>query len=181
MITDYIKKNSSILHDAAEERLGSAKIFSKGYTPEDYTTLLRHHYHFIASCEPPAFLRISAPAAHEIALEKRRKLPVLSQELTSLGLEVPSAISQLDFSSEAEALGAIYVMEGATLGGSVIARHLGATPGFEGFTFPYLTLYGKETGVLWSNFKSFIDKMAVYTPEAVLAGVKKAYQTLLQE
>ena len=87
----------------------------------------------------------------------RRKTPLLEQDL--LFLDVPLTASKekkrsfdranLDF-----AFGCMYVLEGATLGGQVISRHLaklGIGPENGGLFF---NGYGVRTGEMWKSFQT---------------------------
>jgi hypothetical protein len=54
-----------------------------------------------------------------------------------------AGFSQLSFENEHEALGAMYVIEGSTLGGNVIAKQLSKTEGFDDVTFNFSDVTGK--------------------------------------
>jgi heme oxygenase len=92
-----------------------------------------------------------------IDFPSRRKTPLLEKDLQVLGVQdSPSgsrpetlARANLDF-----ALGCLYVLEGATLGGQVISRHLttlGIGPANGGLFFHG---YGPRTGEMWKSFQS---------------------------
>ena len=87
----------------------------------------------------------------------RRKTPLLEQDLRILGVPCPRPgatpihPAQIDLSY---ALGCLYVMEGATLGGQIISRHLatlGIGPANGGLFF---NGYGSRTGEMWKAFQS---------------------------
>jgi heme oxygenase len=52
-------------------------------------------------------------------------------------LKNQTASHHLEFENEHEALGAMYVIEGSTLGGNVIAKQLSKTEGFDEVTFNF--------------------------------------------
>jgi heme oxygenase len=87
----------------------------------------------------------------------RRKSAWLEQDL--LFLKVPFASSgerehSFDLTNLDFAFGCIYVMEGATLGGQIISRHLaklGIGPGNGGLFF---NGYGARTGEMWKSFQA---------------------------
>ena len=62
---------------------------------------------------------------------------------TPAGPNVPSLIDR------ASALGALYVIEGSTLGGRVIARHLQQGRVIPPGAFRYFEIYGSHTGEMW--------------------------------
>ena len=93
----------------------------------------------------------------------RSKLGWLDADLATLGA-IPSAPSSdftLALQDAADAFGAVYVMEGSTLGGQVIARHvipmLGVTPA-EGCR--YFTGYGPSTRERWRDTTAAITRFA---------------------
>lgn len=122
-------------------------------TPEGYATALRALHGFHAAWEPAVWRAPGLAEAGMIASE-RRHLPQLEADLRTLGITPcavhPPAPGALD---TAAALGALYVLEGATLGGRVIHRHiagpLGITPEHGG---AYYHGYGAETGARWKEF-----------------------------
>ncbi len=93
-----------------------------------------HGYH--AAVEEP-LRAIPRVASLALDLERRRKLALIERDLRALGLD-ESALAEIPIASGApvpravgEALGCLYVLEGATLGGRIISRHLaglGVTP-----------------------------------------------------
>ncbi|MGZ5285453.1 MAG: biliverdin-producing heme oxygenase, partial [Kaistella sp.] len=90
-------------------------------------------------------------------------------------VQIPSAIK-----NEAEAFGILYVMEGSTLGGNMIAKQLSKNPDFQEVTFSYFRCYGDKTGSYWKSFKEVMDRNI--TPEFhddCVSGAQKAYGFLL--
>jgi len=71
------------------------------------------------------------------------------------------------YDSLASALGGLYVMEGATLGGQVIARH---------FSSQFFSGYGPETGPMWREFQSTV-RNNILSDQDVEAAVVSACQT----
>jgi len=52
-----------------------------------------------------------------------------------------------------EALGRMYVLEGSTLGGTFIDRHLAGLPQLAGVRLRAFSPYGAETGAMWHAFR----------------------------
>lgn len=121
-------------------------------TPRGYATALRALHAFHAAWEPAVW---RAPGLAEAGMaDDRRKLPLLERDLRALGL-APCARRppRPVLADAAAALGALYVLEGATLGGRVIQRRvagpLGVTPERGG---AYYHGYGDATGERWKEF-----------------------------
>lgn len=81
-------------------------------------------------------------------------------------------------------LGCLYVIEGATLGGRVITRHLqnqlGTTPDSGGAFFDG---YGAETGSRWKAFCTMLSQYADHSADedrqaAIVAGANRTFETL---
>ncbi|CAA9335075.1 MAG: bacteriophytochrome heme oxygenase BphO [uncultured Gemmatimonadetes bacterium] len=110
----------------------------------------------------------------------RRKLPLLETDLRALGadparLPVADEVPRVD--GLPAALGVMYVLEGATLGGRVISRHLasqGIGPDTGGAFFAG---YGDATGEMWKAFAAAIGGYAEAHPESAGAMVRAADET----
>jgi heme oxygenase len=116
-------------------------------------------------------------------VEQRRKLPLLERDLAALGVS-PSALADLarsrpppPCSGVAEALGVLYVLEGSTLGGRLIRRHLEAVLGSSvaGAT-SYLDAYG-EVGGPWRRFGAAAEAYGTAHPGAPAAMAAAAVAT----
>jgi heme oxygenase len=90
-----------------------------------------------------------------------RKTEWILEDLTALGQTVPEIpLCKLDFyiASHAAAMGALYVMEGSTLGGKIICKTIAINlekDEKEGFKF--FNGYGNETGGRWKTFLASLD------------------------
>lgn len=137
-------------------------------TPAGYAAALRALHAFHAAWEPAVW---RAPGLAEAGLDEgaRRKLPLLERDLRALAVAPcrvrPPAPAVPD---AAAALGALYVLEGATLGGRVIHRHvagpLGLTPERGG---AYYHGYGAATGARWKELGEGVRRyVAAYGGEA---------------
>lgn len=177
MISVFLKEQTKQQHDDTETKLQSQKIFDKSYTLEDYKKLLIHNYQLINRYEPQ--IQDQLKNYPELKLELRSKIEALKTDLNHLNIETNAEAPTQNLENEAEAFGALYVMEGSTLGGNVIAKQLKKNPEFENVVFNYFGVYGENTGKFWQEFKSIIDeKINENQYNDCLAGAKKAYQLL---
>lgn len=120
---------------------------------EAYKAHLVNAWQFHA-CLEPALATIDWPGLG-IDYASRRKTPLLDQDLRALGVSHPStrAAQRLERSGLNFAMGCLYVLEGATLGGQLISRHLatlGIGPANGGLFF---NGYGIRTGDMWKSFQ----------------------------
>jgi heme oxygenase len=177
MISAYLKEKTKHHHDETEENLQSQKIFDKSYTIEDYKKLLTHNYKLISRYEPQISEKLKNHSA--LNLHLRKKIDALKTDLQNLNISTETDQLTQNLDNEAEAFGALYVMEGSTLGGNVIAKQLKKNPNFEDVEFNYFGMYAENTGVFWNEFKAVLDReIAEDHYEDCVNGAKKAYQLL---
>jgi heme oxygenase (biliverdin-IX-beta and delta-forming) len=60
----------------------------------------------------------------------------------------------------------MYVLEGSTLGGTFIDRHLAGLPGLSGVRLRAFTPYGDRTGAMWRDFRRATRAHAAGTGDA---------------
>ncbi|MET0391912.1 MAG: biliverdin-producing heme oxygenase [Chitinophagaceae bacterium] len=90
---------------------------------------------------------------------RRRRAGVITEDLTHLGgtsTNIPLATDLPVIDSLAKALGAFYVLEGSTQGGTIVAnmliKHVGLTPE----TTSFFSAYGDDK-TLWASFREKLD------------------------
>jgi heme oxygenase len=142
-------------HDAIER---SIALMRDDLTVGVYTRTIERFYGFWLPME--AQLRATLGLREcGFNLIEREKAGLLALDLRALSAGDPASLPLCadlpDVSDVASALGCLYVIEGATLGGQVIKRHLRArlnvTPESGGRFFHG---YGAETGSMWQAFCS---------------------------
>lgn len=111
----------------------------------------------------------ATPGIEELGLSRaaREKSPRLIQDLLALGTAT-SVLLRLDecrvipmIHDVPTALGASYVLEGATLGGQVVYRQLrGRMPEVMARASAYLRCYGAGTGAQWQAFTAVLERFA---------------------
>ena len=78
------------------------------------------------------------------------------------------------------AAGALYVLEGSTLGGQIILKHLQKTmsPGFKGSQ--YFSAYQYKTGSMWKSFLQQLNAMpqSIFNEHQMIAGAKKTFEII---
>jgi heme oxygenase len=131
---------------------------------DGYAWSLRALHGFFAAWEASVFAAL-APLGSELSLAERRKLPMLAGDLDALGIKPTPTICAPPSGGALEiprALGAMYVLEGSTLGGQVIerqcAKRLGVSP-IRGGAFYHG--YGAQTGARWKAFGAVVESHVV--------------------
>jgi heme oxygenase len=113
---------------------------------------------------------------------EREKLPILAEDIVLLGNIAPESIAPCpdgpSFSSTAEAVGGAYVLEGSTLGGRVISRHIQRLFGPD-VPRSFLECYGASTGEQWQSFRAALTRYARTRELAdqVIAGAREMFRT----
>ena len=94
--------------------------------------------------------------------------------------ELPRATALPSTSSRAEILGAAYVLEGATLGGQIISRHLETTLGLrDGDGCRFFRSYGERVGSQWQEFRAELLRASSPTNDPVIIEAARNTFTLL--
>jgi len=156
MSTEDLRDSTYPEHQASEKKM---LIALKGVkTKEDYVRLLNWLYGFYAPVEK----RIRAYLTKDFFpdMDRRSRSESLLTDILESGLPVPvpEYCTELPLiNSFASALGALYVLEGNTLGGRIIAGMISSLLGSaENITF--FNGYGAETGTMWKNLKEFLNR-----------------------
>lgn len=161
-----LREGTRDLHEQIESHMALTKRFASII---QYRALLERYYGFYKPLEEllesPNW--IGAWDALGVDFACRLKIPLLVADLHALGLTTAN-LAALECcplerlprpSSAIELVGCAYVLEGATLGGQVIGRHLehalGLRAGESGAMFFYG--YGTRTGVLWKEFRQGVE------------------------
>ncbi|NCC31043.1 MAG: hypothetical protein EOM24_03350 [Chloroflexia bacterium] len=176
MILQRLKHETQSYHDQMEVIVDlPARLRSR----EAYCAVLVRFYGFYAPVEA-ALDRLDGLAHVLPDITVRRKTPLIACDLAALGRsthDLPWCAELPALPDVAHALGCLYVLEGATLGGQLIARQLAAGPGVtsdRGGAFFHS--YGKETGSMWRSFGAGLAEYA-NTPEREATIIGAAQQT----
>jgi heme oxygenase len=112
---------------------------------------------------------------------RRVKAPALHADLVALGAARERELSPVrtpEVRTVGEAMGVAYVLEGATLGGAVIARNVEATLGPD-TPMRYLRVYGDELGAMWRTFCGALEAFAAREGHAqVVASASATFRAL---
>ena len=92
--------------------------------------------------------------ARAVTWSGRRRAGLFAADLDALGAAPVDAEPALPpVGTTDDALGRLYVLEGSTLGGVFIDRHLDGLPSLSGVRLRAFTPYGPETGAMWHAFR----------------------------
>lgn len=176
-----LKESTRELHSQIESVPLLNKIIKRNITLHEFKLLIKKFYAYIKPCENA----INTLQSRHL-LSNREKTNLLKNDLVALGLE-EFTINERNFSpilpplnTHAQVLGYMYVIEGSTLGGQIIAKILFETLNLTPETgASFFFGYGKNTRQMWNSFCQILDtgNESEYENETILAA-KQAYTTL---
>ncbi len=114
------------------------------------------------------------------------KAGLLRRDLAALGMtdarlgDLPLCADLPDLGGFAQALGCLYVLEGATLGGQIIARHVEKQLRLhEADGCAFFRSYGGDVGAMWKSFGRFVTAHAS-APDIQDTVIRSACDTFLK-
>lgn len=175
MITERLKAETADHHKATEEVSFGHKIMSGALTLDEYKLLIEKNYLLHVLIEMALVKSDVIPADFELL--SRLKTQALIDDLTTLNHPIP-AVPQINvtYTTLAEALGAMYVVEGATLGGAYIYKALQRNTAIAPIgKFSYYGVYGDQIGPNWKKFQEALNKH-IHTKELEDQTIESAKQ-----
>lgn len=165
MIADILRTETAEKHKKLESLMFVHDIMNHTLSVNDYKKLLTINYIIHQRLENKLANMLETNLAQELDMNSRLKLNALEKDLAYWNID-SLTLPALDFDlfipdqNNAAILGALYVLEGATLGGNVIKKHILANPNFKdnGDGLHYYGVYGAELGAKWKKFVSIINE-----------------------
>jgi heme oxygenase len=154
-----LRAETRSVHERLETDLD---LLAHSMTPDRYRRLLERFLGFHAELEP----RLDDWHAADPRLDwpERRKVPGLLGDLDRLGVP-PGALQRVarcpdvpEVAGAADALGALYVVEGATLGGALIARHLHTQQQIPPDALAFFGSSGADVGRRWRRWRRVTEE-----------------------
>jgi heme oxygenase (biliverdin-IX-beta and delta-forming) len=161
MDLEQLRRETFAAHNAVEQ---SIPLMDEALDVDTYVECLLKLHGIIAAWE--ACAATNAPSWTQPLLTARRREQLLTLDLTWFGVDtLGEARPRLpEMRDDASLLGAMYVMEGSTLGGQLIARHVERVLGLTaGQGNAYFRGHNARTGQLW---KEFCDALRTRLPDS---------------
>jgi heme oxygenase len=177
-----LRQETAERHQELEDNQLSKKLLDPTVTLSDYQAYLTKLYSITLACELQVF-----PVLGNILpdLRTRYKSALIVKDLSRTGLSDDQIralpIHQFDFSGIADAMGIMYVMEGSTLGGKVIYKHVNERLGLNPESgAAYFWGYGSQTGEMWKSFMSVLKEFAFDNGDsvAIIESAKKTFTVI---
>jgi heme oxygenase len=145
---------------------GDVDLMRDDFNKENYRDLLVKFYRFYKPYEAKVSEMIGQNGI-DFNHHERLNTPKLEKDLRELGMsdEEIAAIETTDdlprLDSSERVFGSLYVIEGSTLGGQVISRHLKQSLGLDETNgVAFFSGYGRDTGPMWKGFGKAITNFA---------------------
>ncbi len=177
LLLTQLRGATQVSHQQIEHNARLRRMFEPGYSLAEYRTLLARLLGFYAPLEADLASQGGAVLA-PFELDSRWKSPWLRQDIEHLGLD-SSAIAALPcipplarppIATPPAAVGCLYVLEGATLGGQLIARHLSRTLDLNAAGGGrFYSGYGAEAGRMWRDFRATLATLTLSGADIAVA------------
>ena len=170
-----LKNETREVHESLERDLD---LLRPDLTLERYRVIVERFYGFYQPWEE-ALQPLLAEHLPDFA-GPRSKLPKLREDLAFLAADPASvALCQAlpDCIEWPQALGGLYVTEGATLGGQIISRHLEQTLGLSARRgAAFFSSYGLQVGAMWRAFCAILQtQTTAEQDEVVIASARQTF------
>ena len=180
-----LKARTAHQHQQTEDEVD---LLSDDFSIDDYLALLIKFYSFYRGFENRlAKARQGNPVDFDYS--ERLNTPKLEADLRSLGMteneieEINPCDNLPRLDSKERIFGALYVVEGSTLGGQIIARHLKQKFGLDETNgIAFFSGYGKETGKMWKQFGAAVTEFAETSSEQeeIIAAANETFEKIGQ-
>ncbi|MBF04795.1 MAG: hypothetical protein CMP76_16055 [Flavobacterium sp.] len=173
-----LKEETKLFHSSVEKVLIAE--LKEIATKDAYGELLLKLYNFYESIESKLHNEITEMIVPDI--KSRKHVHHLKHDLYSIDYEIKgihnnfaSKITNLSY-----ALGVLYVIEGSTLGGKIIANLLKRQLNLDDCSeVSYFNSYGEATDEMWNNFKQYIATSEEFIDkDEMVLGAKETFEAL---
>ena len=177
LILPRLRFETSLSHDAVEANAFNQALTAGTVTAAQTAEFLARMHGFVQPYEA-ALRRHAADFGPDWQLEQRYRAHLILEDLARLGYPAkpPVCPTMPPLETRAQLLGAMYVLEGSTLGGQVIARQLAAA-GITGRSF--FAGRAERSGPLWKQFGPLLEAAAASEDaDVIVASAILTFQTL---
>jgi len=178
-VAKLLKEETLFEHQQAESVLipQLEKISSKN----QYCSLLKRFYGFYKPLQERSLQLLDPEVLPDRNTRNTSALILKDLKHLGCGIEnIPLSVTLPDIRSEAEAMGALYVIEGSSLGGKIIRRMLlsNSSLNIDEESVNFFNGYGDETGPKWLGFLKALETQT--DSEAVLHSAKKSFRVFTE-
>ncbi|GAB3935445.1 biliverdin-producing heme oxygenase [Mucilaginibacter myungsuensis] len=163
MLQELLKEATRPYHDQLEQAMFVNQIMDGTLTKQQYQKVLSVNYLAHAHFEGAIVSHLSPALQEELDIDSRIKIEHLQKDLEELDINVPfvpqgTPVESIEM-GDASLLGAMYVLEGATLGGHVIVKRLLQNEQLKPLNlgYHYYQAYGADLVYKWKSFVQVLN------------------------
>lgn len=177
-----LKSQTADLHSSIERNSLMSRVMEPDFSEQEYIRLLQKQLSFYLKVEASLH---KIPRLMELLPDSKNRIKShsLRQDLAAMNSPVLEEEVHLPINNLAQALGVLYVLEGSSLGGQVIARKLKDHGFINDQNLNFFNHYGSETGVFWRRFLAFLEEQSQRDDvphKEVVTSARKTFQSLMQ-
>jgi heme oxygenase len=180
-VLQLLRTGTATEHEEVERTLG---LMDAGLERSRLVDVLDRLHGFWAAAESGLDAWADRHPVDAAALDwpRRRRADLFAADLQALDADgTPDRPELPPVRGTDEALGRMYVLEGATLGGTFIDRHLRGLPQFAGVRVRAFSPYGSDTGAMWHAFRRATRQRVAADGDAavVVAAARQTFGVLV--
>jgi heme oxygenase len=180
-ILQQLRTGTRHLHERLEQALD---ILSPEFNRPRYEDVLKRFYGFYRPIE--AVIPQYSDEPGRWIDGDRRKSHLIASDLQAGGMgplaidTLPICPAPVDRGQVHQQLGCMYVIEGSTLGGQVVTRHLRDRLGLGDSELLFFSSYGNQVGPRWRSFCAYAESLAAddHAATAIVAGAVATFLSL---
>ena len=179
-VMHLLRTGTVVEHEAVERSLG---LLDPALGRRRLTEVLTDMHGFWVAAEAglDAWAARFPHDAAAVGWPDRRRAALFAADLCALGADAACSAPYLAAPAGTDqALGRLYVLEGSTLGGALIDRHLAGLPEFAGVRLRAFSPYGADTGRMWHAFRRAARRHVAEggSPTAMVAAARATFDVL---
>lgn len=184
MLITTLREETRAYQERIERSPLLRELLSPSVSPRYYAAALGIHHGFYAPLE--ARLLFAADwVALDFDLTPRLKTPLLEADLAHFGLEgellraLPACTHLPRLPDMYAALGCMYVLEGMTLCGQLVARQLALSLNAEAESgAAFFNSYRTQVRPMWQQFAATLETLGHEHPDAIIAAASATYAAI---
>ncbi|WP_446745699.1 biliverdin-producing heme oxygenase [Silvibacterium acidisoli] len=174
-IATALRSGTAEAHEALE---GELRLASSALSLAEYVHTLQTFEGFVSRWEDEA--EQACPPHLKPTFEQRRRARLLQGDLRHFDASKAEEQPRIPpITNTAAFLGSMYVMEGSTLGGQMIARHVESHLHLSnGDGYSYFLGHGANTGRMWKEFIEILNRESQDLPEAeIVSSARRTFES----
>lgn len=176
-LAEQLREETKSEHAATEKAM--MPLLKSARDKESYTRLLCAMYTYLKPVEDAVFRKIEA--AHLPDQASRRTMGHMSNDLEALGAancaqNLATELPKIE--TTAQAFGALYVLEGSTMGGQIVGGIVRKNLPGELHHTRYFDSYGEQTRMMWGKFIGALNAFGETNPgshQEVLSAARETF------